>query len=77
VYTVDDWATSTEINSRVVGYPGSFVDVAAPNEVGTLEFTLFWPATADAPEHWLGRNYKLAITAEAPETMPAGTKPVS
>jgi glucoamylase len=77
LYTVDGWATSTEINSRVVGYPGSFVDIDAPSEEGTLEFTLFWPATAEAPEHWLGHNYKLAIKAEAPETMPAGTKPVS
>ena len=77
VYTVDDWATQTEVNSRVVGYPGSFVDLAATAEAGFVEFTLFWPATADAAEHWLGRNYRVQVTADAPETMPAGTKPVS
>ena len=77
VYTVDDWATQTEVNSRVVGYPGSFVDIEAPSQEGFLEFTLHWPATAEAAERWLGKNYRLEVKAEAPETMPAGTKPVS
>ncbi len=77
VYTVDDWATQTEVNSRVVGYPGSYVDLVAPSEAGFIEFTLHWPATADAAERWLGKNYRLQVKVEAPETMPAGTKPVS
>ncbi len=77
VYTVDDWETQTEVHSRVVGYPGSYVDIAAPAEAGTIEFTLHWPATADAAERWLGRNYRVQVTAEAPETMPASAKPIS
>ena len=77
VYTVDDWTTQTEVNSRVVGYPGSYVDIAAPSEAGFIEFTLHWPATADAAERWLGKNYRLQVKVEAPETMPADTKPVS
>ncbi|ADW67502.1 glycoside hydrolase family 15 protein [Granulicella tundricola] len=76
-YTLDGWATTTTVDSRVVGYPGSFADVVMPGEPGELEFTLFWPTTADAPEHWLGHNYKVAVTSQGPETMPAGAKPQS
>ena len=30
VYTMDNWATTLTMESRPVGYPGSFADIATP-----------------------------------------------
>ena len=81
VYTLDGWKTQATINSHVVGYPGQYADIpTTPMEKGggdALSFTLFWPATAEAPEHWLGHNVEITLRPDAPPTMPAGTKPMS
>jgi glucoamylase len=59
VWTMDDWNTVTHTDSQVVGHPGSYVDIkTAPNQTGTIIFTLYWPAE----NRWLGRNISIAVT---------------
>ena len=72
VYTLDGWKTTLEANSKVVGYPGSFADVETRGVDG-LSFTLYWPANADGPEHWLGHNVEVRLTEEMPQAMAAST----
>jgi glucoamylase len=76
-YTLDGWASFNMVESKVVGYPGTYADVVMPDGPGKFEFTLFWSSSAEAPEHWLGYNYSLDVTSQAPETMPASAKPQS
>ena len=80
-YTFDDWRTTLTANSRVVGYPGSFVDIpTAPtteSDPGKLTFTLHWPECPDVPEHWLGHNVDVEITSDKPGPEPLGDKPAS
>ena len=68
-YTFDNWQTTETINSRVVGFPGSFVDILTPASgdwVGggkpVLVFTIHWPESAGKPEHWLGYNVEIELT---------------
>jgi glucoamylase len=67
VYTLDGWTTKQTAQSKVVGYPGSFVDIATPalesGVTGKLEFTLHWPESAATHDHWLGYNVEVALTA--------------
>jgi glucoamylase len=67
LYSFDNWATTSTIDSRVVGFPGCFADIPAGPAVdgkpGTLVFTLYWPPAASTAEHWLGRNVEVAVTA--------------
>ena len=81
LYTLDAWKTQTTINSHVVGYPGQFADVptlsAEKGGSELMSFTLYWPATGDTPDHWLGYNVDVTLRPDAPPTMPAGTKPMS
>jgi glucoamylase len=59
VWTQDNWATTTHTESRIVGYPGSYADIATTaNQTGTIVFTLYWPAE----DRWLGRNISIAVT---------------
>jgi glucoamylase len=62
-YTFDNWQTTLQAGSRVVGYPGSYADIpTAGHEAGaSLIFTLYWPATATSGEHWLGRNLEVKL----------------
>jgi glucoamylase len=65
-YTLDNWHTTHEANSRVVGYPGSFVDIETPDheEGGSgkeLTFTIHWPATDEISDHWLGHNVTVQL----------------
>ena len=77
VYTRDNWQSSTNVSSRVVGYPGSFVDIETTGE-GRLSFTLHWPASAAGAEHWLGRNVEINVRAvDVPVAPPLATKPAS
>jgi glucoamylase len=80
VYTTDNWATKLAVDSRMVGRPGSFVDIltAAPSpdhagQQGSIVFTLFWPQE----NRWLGRNCEVTILAEAPQQGSAAEKPLS
>ncbi len=60
VYTFDDWATSRTVESRTVGYPGSYADIGTtPEQKGKIIFTLYWPAE----DRWLGRNHEIALVA--------------
>jgi glucoamylase len=60
VYTFDNWVTTNSVEARSVGYPGSFVDIAAdPQLTGTIIFTLAWPA--EGKERWLGRNIDVSV----------------
>jgi len=59
VWTQDNWATTNRTESSIVGYPGSYADIATtPNQTGTIFFTLYWPAE----DRWLGRNISIAVT---------------
>jgi glucoamylase len=72
VYTTDGWATKVEVNSRVVGRPGSFVDITtAPDQQGSILLTLFGPQE----NRWLGVNHEICLMAEAPEQGSAADKP--
>jgi len=74
IWTVDDWATTVETASTVVGPPGSFADICiSPQTTGTLIFTLYWPGQ----DRWLGRNIEVSINTTTAPTMPAGVKPKS
>jgi glucoamylase len=58
LYTFDDWATSTTIDSHTVGYPGSYADIlTSPEQSGTIQFTLFWPGE----NRWLGSNVEVRL----------------
>jgi glucoamylase len=57
-YTFDDWATQNTVESRTVGYPGSYADIGTtPEHAGTLIFTIYWPAE----DRWLGRNHEVTL----------------
>ena len=81
LYTLDDWKTSTTVHSHVVGYPGSYADIKTPSMAGDgperMSFTLYWPASGDSGEHWLGHNINLTLHPDAAPTMPADQKPMS
>ena len=56
---MDNWSTTNLTNSKVVGYPGSYVDIPTiANQTGTIIFTLYWPAE----DRWLGKNISIAVT---------------
>ena len=67
VYTLDGWTTQQTISSKVVGYPGSYADIATPpldaGGSGKLIFTLHWPESAAGHDHWLGYNVEVELTA--------------
>jgi len=74
VYTTDNWATKSAVDSRVVGRPGSFVDIqTAHDETGSILFTIYWPET----DRWLGHNYEVAVHEEPLPQGTAATKPKS
>ena len=57
-YTLDDWATQATVESRTVGYPGSYADIGTtPEHAGKIIFTLYWPAE----DRWLGRNHEVML----------------
>jgi len=64
IYTTDTWATNTTVDSKVVGYPGSFADIGTrPDHGGSIIFTLCWPGAAGKPDRWLGRNIEIKIVS--------------
>jgi len=73
-YTTDNWATKTELDSRVVGLPGAFADIpTAQSPLGTVIFTLYWPEE----NRWLGYNCEISIQAEPVAQGTAADKPKS
>jgi glucoamylase len=73
VYSTDNWATKSAIDSRSVGRPGSFVDIAtAEDQTGSIVFTLHW---ADG-DRWLGYNCQVDLLSEAPQQTVAAEKPM-
>jgi glucoamylase len=64
VYTQDNWVTKAVLDSEVVGYPGSFVDLPTrPDQGGTtICFTIVWPGAEGRPDRWLGRNLEVNVT---------------
>ena len=69
VYTTDSWATNTSVDARMIGYPGSFVDIpTSPGQAGVISFTVCWLGNhqADGQDRWLGRNIDVTITAPEP-----------
>jgi glucoamylase len=73
VYSTDNWATKSAIDSRSVGRPGSFVDIATKDDqTGSIVFTLHW---ADG-DRWLGYNCQVDLLSEAPQQTVAAEKPM-
>ncbi len=61
LYTTDNWATSTTVQSHPVGYAGSYADIATtPGQAGKIVFTFYWPEQ----DKWLGRNFEVEVVAE-------------
>jgi glucoamylase len=61
LYSTDNWATSTTLQSHPVGYAGSYVDIpTGAGQKGSIVFTFYWPGQ----EKWLGRNFEVVLTAE-------------
>ena len=74
VWSADQWATVTRTDSRQVGHPGSYVDIAAaPDATGSIQFTLYWPME----NRWLGRNWDVTIHPQPPRQGPAASRPQS
>jgi len=73
-WTIDNWATKSAQDSKVVGKPGSFVDIQTAHDfTGSIIFTLFWPDE----NRWLGRNYEVTVNEEPIPQGTAETKPKS
>jgi glucoamylase len=69
VYTFDEWATTLTLDSRSVGYSGSFVDIStAADQFGSIIFTLMWPGN-NQQNRWLGQNIHVSVIP-----LPASTK---
>ncbi len=74
VWSADDWKTTNRSDSRQVGPPGSYADIAAGAEaIGCIRFTLFWPSE----NRWLGRDWEVTIHPMPPEQGSAGSRPES
>jgi glucoamylase len=73
-WTTDNWATKSAQDSKVVGRPGSFVDIQTAHDfTGSIIFTLFWPDE----NRWLGRNYDVQVHEEPIPQGTVETKPKS
>jgi glucoamylase len=62
VYTLDNWATTLQTDSRSVGYSSSVADI--PTDVhqgGSILFTLVWPGQ---PDRWLGKNIEVFVVPQ-------------
>jgi glucoamylase len=70
VYTFDNWATTLNLDSSAVGYPGSFADISTdPQQMGTIVFTINWLGEGRR-DRWLGRNVEVAIIPPPPPATP-------
>jgi glucoamylase len=66
VYSFDDWQTTQRAASKMVGYPGSYIDIptaTAGDAAAALKFTIHWPEQAGVSDHWLGRNLEVKLGA--------------
>jgi glucoamylase len=71
-YTFDQWATKGEVEARMVGRMGCFVDIPIGlKRTGAIVFTLYWPEE----NRWLGHNCTVEIHAENPMQTSAADKP--
>jgi glucoamylase len=60
LYSIDEWATNTLLESHPVGYAGSYADIpTAAGQTGKIVFTFYWPGQ----DKWLGRNFEVTIEA--------------
>jgi glucoamylase len=63
VYSLDNWATVLNQDSRSLGHAGCFADIPIPSQqTGTIIFTLCWSHEGQ-PEHWLGRNIEIIVVS--------------
>ena len=73
VWTADNWATKNALDSRLVGRPGAYADIAiAPEQTGSIIFTLYWPSE----DRWINRNFEVKIMEESVRQGTAAEKPV-
>ena len=72
VYTTDDWVTQHRAESKLVGRPGSYFDIATEaGQTGRIVFTLQWSTDG----RWLGYNCEIAILTETPQQSSSASKP--
>lgn len=61
VYTMDNWQTTNDEVSTLVGYSGAYVDIpTVKGQTGKIIFTQAWPHERDSVR-WLGRNIEVEI----------------
>jgi glucoamylase len=76
IWSADNWQTSHVSDSTQIGYAGSFADLpTAPEQTGSLSFTLFWPdndgsvpagdGASPGSGRWEGRNFDVALEPPA------------
>src|SRR6185312_16628232 len=60
VYSMDNWATTLNIDAHTVGHPGFVANISvSPEQTGSIVFTLCWPGQKEG--RWLGRNIEVSI----------------
>jgi len=65
VYTVDNWETAHQVESRSVGYPGYVADIPTDARMaGSLIFTLDWPGQ-NKQDNWLGQNVEVRVVPQS------------
>jgi glucoamylase len=58
LYSTDNWATSATLESKPVGYAGSYADIpTSEGQAGRIAFTFYWPGQ----DKWLGRNFEVDL----------------
>ena len=76
IYTVNQWATKSEMASHSLGRVGCFVDIPiAKDQTGSIVFTLRWREPHNEPSEWLGRNYEVSIQTETETQGSTADKP--
>jgi glucoamylase len=72
IYTYDNWVTKSNVEARMVGRMGAFVDIpVGATQTGTVIFTLYWPEE----NRWLGHDCTIEIHAEFPAQGSSADKP--
>ncbi|HTH53719.1 MAG TPA: glycoside hydrolase family 15 protein [Edaphobacter sp.] len=64
VYTTDDWATSCDEVSKMVGFSEAYADIpTTKGQTGKIIFTQYWQHEGQ-PDRWLGRNVEVEIVPD-------------
>ena len=67
-YSIDNWATSLDVDSHTIGHTGFFANIPiALEQTGVISLTLCWTGQ-NQPDRWLGRNIDVSIIPSSPIT---------